>query len=206
MNNGSSEHRLIVYAILEEQIEGIQHYDKLQFIWRKISLTNLMSAFAGIGFLLTINPQQLPFSSLTISIVICLSALFINLIISSIDLIFIERLLISTFTDALRLEKENSWLFPIHSHMMNSAREYHGSISKKIQFYIGCGKDLLYLLFVIIAFLNGLSKWHFTLFVALIIMFCIWGYGNLLRYAARQSEKKLYKIFKNELGDISIDE
>ena len=203
MGRITSEDRLEVYAQLEEQVEGIQHYDELQFLLRKISLTLLMGTFAGIGFLLSINPQILPFQPITISIFICLFSLLMNLIVSSIDLIFIEKLLMSTFIDALRLERENSWLFPIHSHMMNSAKEHHGSLSKKVQFYIGYSKDLLFLLFISTAFLFGIENWKLILFVVVpITLLCMSGYEKLLKMAAKRAERDLYKNFETELGGL----
>ncbi|MGL5263685.1 MAG: hypothetical protein ACRDAI_03790 [Candidatus Rhabdochlamydia sp.] len=200
MNPVTSEHRLGVYAQLEEHIEGIQHFDVLQCVLRKMSITLLMGTFAAIGFLLSINPPILPFSSIAISIFICLFSFLMNAIISAIDLIFIERLLMSTFIDALRLEKENPWLFPIHSHMLNSSRQYHGCLSKKLQFYIGYSKDLLFLLFVCISFLLGIDNWKWVVFVLIpITILFISGYGKLLKTLATRSEKRLYKNFEKEL-------
>jgi len=201
MNRITTEQKLQVYAQLEEQIGGIQHYDELQFLLRKINLTLLMGTFAGIGFLLSINPEILPFRPIIISIFICTFSLLMNLIISAIDLIFIERLLMSTFIDALRLEKENPWLFPIHSHMLNSAKEPHGSLSKKVQFYIGYSKDLLFLMFISITFLFGIDKWKLILFVAVpITIFCMSGYAKLIKIAAKKTERRLYRNFEAELG------
>lgn len=199
----TSEERLEVYALLEEQIDAIQHFDELQFIIRKISLTLLMGTFAGIGFLLSIKADQLPFTPITISIFICLFSIIMNFILASIDLIFVERLLTSTFIDALRLEKENPWLFPIHIHMMNSAKEHHGSILKKVQFYIGYNKDLLFLLFVSIFFTLGIENWKLILFLIVpsIIVFMA-GYGKILKSASERSQKHLYSIFKTEVGDL----
>lgn len=200
MNQVTSEHRLGVYAQLEEHIEGIQHFDVLQCVLRKMSITLLMGTFAAIGFLLSINPPILPFSSIAISIFICLFSFLMNTIISAIDLIFIERLLMSTFIDALRLEKENPWLFPIHSHMLNSSRKHHGCLSKKLQFYIGYSKDLLFLLFVCVSFLLGIENWKWVIFILIpITILFISGYGKLLKILAIRSEERLYKNFATEL-------
>lgn len=202
MDRVAAEHRLAVYAQLEEQIEGIQHYDELQFIIRKIALMLLMGTFAGIGFLLSLNPQTLPFGPIALSTLICLFSILINLILAAIDLLFIERLLMSTFIDALRLEKENPWLFPIHSHMMNSAKEHHGSLSKKVKFYSGYSKDLLLLLFISICFSLGLTNWKLIVFlITPIIVVFITLYGKLLKIAAERSEARLYSIFQTELKD-----
>lgn len=199
----SSEYRLEVYAQIEEQIEGIQHYDILQCLFRKISITLLMGTFGAIGFLLSINPETLPLSSIFISIFICLFSLLMNIIISSIDLIFIERLLMSTFIDALRLEKENSWLFPIHSRMINSAKEHHGSISKKVKFYVGYGKDLLVLLFACIALLMGAENWMWIILILIPLgIISVTGYGKALHIISKRSEQRLYKNFEDELGDL----
>ncbi len=204
MSQKTSEYRLGVYAQLEEHIDGIQHYDVLQCFLRKMSITLLMGTFAAIGFLLSINPQILPFSSIAISIFICLFSLLMNIIISAIDLIFIERLLMSTFTDALRLEKENPWLFPIHSRMINSSSERHGSISKKVQFYIGYSKDLLFLMFVCVAFLLGIDNWKWIVFlVTPVAVLSIFIYGKLLKIMAEKSERRLYKNIENELGNLT---
>lgn len=202
MNKITSEERLEAYAQLEEHIDGIQHYDVLQCYLRKLSITMLMGTFGAIGFLLSLSPEILPFSSSAISIFICMFSLLMNIIISSIDLIFIERLLMSTFIDALRLEKENPWLFPIHSRMINTSREHHGSLSKKVQFYVGYSKDLLLLMFVCIAFLLGKDNW---IWIALIIVptaiLSIFLYGNFFKRMAERSEQRLYKNFEDELGD-----
>ncbi|MBS0620990.1 MAG: hypothetical protein JSS61_05990 [Verrucomicrobia bacterium] len=161
-----------------------------------------MGTFAAIGFLLSLDPKILPFSAMLISIFICLFSLLMNLIISSIDLIFIERLLMSAFIDALRLEKENPWLFPIHSRMINSSREHHGSLLKKVQFYSGYNKDLLFLLFVCVAFLLGAEKWEWIAFViSPISIVSILLYGKIFEIMAERSEQRLYKNFENELGD-----
>ena len=206
MSQKTSEYRLGVYAQLEEHIDGIQHYDVLQCFLRKMSITLLMGTFAAIGFLLSINPQILPFSSIAISIFICLFSLLMNIIVSAIDLIFIERLLMSTFTDALRLEKENPWLFPIHSRMINSSRERHGSISKKVQFYIGYSRDLLFLMFVCVAFLLGIDNWKWIIFlVAPVAGLSIFIYGKLLKIMAEKSERRLYRNIENELGELDKD-
>jgi len=198
----TAEDRLGIYAQLEEHIDGIQHFDILQCFLRKISITLLMGTFAAIGFLLSINPQILPFSSIAISIFICLFSLLMNIIMSAIDLIFIERLLMSTFIDALRLEKENPWLFPIHSRMINSSREHHGSLSKKMQFYIGYSKDILFLMFVCIAFLLGLSYWMWIVFLVVpVAILSILLYGKVFKMMAERSEQRLYKNFENELGE-----
>jgi hypothetical protein len=203
MSQMTSEDRLGVYAQLEEHIDGIQHYDVLQSFLRKISITLLMGTFAAIGFLLSINPQILPFSSIAISIFICLFSLLMNIIISAIDLIFIERLLMSTFIDALRLEKENRWLFPIHSRMINSSREHHGSLSKKVQFYVGYSKDLLFLMFVCIAFLLGIGNLMWIIFlVTPVAILSILIYGKVFKMMAKKSERRLYKNFENELGEL----
>ena len=203
MSRITSEYRLGIYAQLEEHIEGIQHFDTLQCVLRKMSITLLMGTFAAIGFLLSINPPILPFSSIAISIFICLFSFLMNTIISAIDLIFMERLLMSTFIDALRLEKENPWLFPIHSHMVNSSREHHGCLSKKLQFYIGYSKDLLFLLFVCVSFLLGIDNWRWIVFLLIpITIIFIWGYGKLLKTWAARSESRLYKKFENELGEL----
>lgn len=197
----TSEDRLGVYAQLEEHIDGIQHFDVLQCSLRKISITLLMGTFAAIGFLLSINPQILPFRSIAISIFICLFSLLMNIIISAIDLIYIERLLMSSFIDALRLEKENPWLFPIHSRMINSSREHHGSLSKKVQFYVGYSKDLLFLMFGCIAILLGLENWMWIAFLVVpIAVLSILLYGKVFKIMAKRSEQRLYKNFENELG------
>lgn len=204
MHRITSEYRLEVYAQLEEQIEGIQHFDVLQCILRKMSITLLMGTFAAIGFLLSINPPMLPFSSIAISIFICIFSFLMNTIISAIDLIFIERLLMSIFIDALRLEKENPWLFPMHFHMLNTSKEHHGCLSKKLQFYVGYSKDLLFLLFVCISFLIGIDNWRWIAFALIpITILCIWGYGQLLKTLARKSENRLYKKFEKELEKLN---
>lgn len=197
MHQINSEHRLGVYAQLEEHIEGIQHFDVLQCVLRKMSITLLMGTFAAIGFLLSIKPPILPFSSIAISIFICVFSFLMNTIISALDLMFIERLLMSTFIDALHLEKENPWLFPIHLHMINASREHHGRLSKKLQFYIGYSKDLLFLLFVCVTFLLGIENWRWVVFLLIpITILCIWGYGRLLQTLATKSEKRWYGILK----------
>lgn len=201
MSQVTSEYRLSIYAQLEEHIEGIQHFDLLQCLLRKISITLLMGTFAAIGYLLSIEPEILPISSIDISIFICLFSILMNTIIASIDLIFIERLLLSTFIDALLLEKQNPWLFPIHSRMMNSSREHHGSLSKKVQFYIGYSKDLLFLLFVCIIFLLGIEHWMWIVFlIAPIALLFILVSGKLFKILAARSEKRLYRIFETALG------
>ncbi|PWU13752.1 MAG: hypothetical protein C5B45_05615 [Chlamydiae bacterium] len=109
----------------------------------------------------------------------------------------------STFIDALRLEKENLWLFPIHFHMVNSSRKHHGRLSKKLQFYIGYSKDLLFLLFVCVSFLLGINNWKWIVFFLIpITILCIWGYGRLLKTLAAKSERRLYKNFEKELGKL----
>ncbi len=202
MSQATLKYKLEIYTQLEEHIDAIQHYDVIQCLLRRLSITLLMGTFAAIGFLLSINPEILPFNSITISICICLFSLMMNTIISSIDLIFIERLLMSAFIDALRLEKENSWLFPVHSRMINSSREHHGSLSKKVQFYVGYSKDLLALLFVCIAFLLGMNNWIWVVFlVSPIAITSILIYGKLFKIMAGRSENRLYKNFVSVLGE-----
>jgi hypothetical protein len=109
----------------------------------------------------------------------------------------------STFIDALRLEKENPWLFPIHSRMINSSREHHGSISKKVQFYVGYSKDLLFLMFVCIAFLLGISNWTWIVFLVIpTAILSTLVYGKVFNIMAERSEQRLYKNFENELGEL----
>lgn len=204
MNRVTAAYKLEIYAQLEDHIEGIQHFDVLQCVLRKMSITLLIGTFAAIGFLLSLNPPILPFSSIAISIFICLFSFLMNTIILAIDLIFIEKLLMGTFIDALRLEKENPWLFPIHSHMLNASKESHGCLSKKVQFYIGYSKDLLFLLFVCVSFLLGVDNWRWIVFLVLpVTILCISGYGKLLKALAGRSETRLQKIFKNELGELN---
>lgn len=197
--NKSSHDRLEVFEQIEEHIDAIQHYDILQCYLRKISITLLMSTFAAIGFLLSIKSTALPFSSFTMCIFICLFSILMIFIISIMDLVFIDRLLMSAFYDALRVETENPWLFPIHLRMFNASQEHHGSLSKKVQFYEGYTKDLLFLLLVCVAFLMGYENWKWIIFLLVPIgMIILLFSGKLFNTIAKRSEQRLYKNFKNE--------
>lgn len=203
MGRATSVHRLGVFAELEEHIEAIQHYDGIQLLLRAINIALLMGTFGAIGFLFTVNPQALPFSQIAISIFICSFAFLMNIIILSLDLALVERLIISVFIDALRLEKENPWLFPIHSRMMNTSKERHGSLAKKIKFYIGYSRDLLLLLLACIFFLVWVDNWILIILVFMpLAIFFVYGYGRLLKSIAIKSEQRLYKNLASELGEL----
>lgn len=199
MSQATSADKLAVFAELEDHIEVIQHYDGIQFFFRLINISILMGTFGTIGFLFTIDSRALPFSPIGIAIAICFFALLINMILSFLDLVLIERLIVSVFVDAVRLEKENPWLFPMHSRM-NSIYE---SLSKKIKFYIGYSKDLLFLLLVCIFFLVWIDNWFWVVFVFMpVAVLSIYGYGKLLKSIAIRSEERLHQNLYDEIQEL----
>ena len=197
------EDRLDVYADLEAYITAIQFYDKKQFFLRNLTLTFLMGTFAIVGFLLSLSPKILPYHPLIIVFFICLGSVFISFSIAIFDLIFVERMLMSAFVGALSLEQTHSWVFPIHFHMLNSVKEHHASLTKKVKFYFIYAIDLLLLMGIAFIYMIGFQHLDFLLVVLFLVLLCVVFYSKLLKALARRSEKFLYRMFSKEFNEIA---
>jgi hypothetical protein len=141
-NKKKLEDRLLVYGSYTNFIQNIKHFDILQTSFRIMTSSALLATFAAIGFILSAENKNLPFNGLIAVILICLFGLLAIVTLWHLDLILYERLLISNFAEALRLENKHTWLPKVHHNMLHGHSK-QDKPANVVLYYIGCGSSLI---------------------------------------------------------------
>lgn len=188
----SAEEKLIIYGMYTEYIKNIKHFDLLQTYYRLLSSTILLASFLAIGFLFSSQAKSIPIDR-------TLSVLLITFISSSLmislwhlDLIFFERLMVSNFAEAFRLELNNEWLPKVHSNI-SVFNKFHDSPTNVAIYYIGSISSLFLTTGLIIAYsLAQYGVWVICI-VILITILCIF----FIKIWLKKRTIKLNVLLKN---------
>lgn len=168
--------RLITYGMYCNFIKEVKHFDNMQTHFRILASTILLGSFAAIGFLFSIENLKIPFERPYAAVIVSLIGISSLLTLWHVDLKFYERLLVSNFAEAYRLEKENNWLPKVHHNMLfdTHKKDHPSNIA---YYYIGCvvtlimtiGLSISYDFYfihkhVVLAFINLLLAFFLSLF------------------------------------------
>ena len=138
MDKGKEDKKkLITYGMYCNFIKEIKHFDNMQTYFRILSSTILLGSIAALGFLFSIQTFQIAFQRIFSSCVILLIGISTLFSLWHIDLKFYERLLVSNFAEAFRLENENDWIPKVHHNMLFgvSKKDHPSNVA---YYYIGC--------------------------------------------------------------------
>ena len=174
------EKRLVIYGTYTNIIQSIKHFERLQTHYRIISSTMLLATFAAIGFILSSQVKLLP---IDISIAIFFIGLLSLTALTSLwylDLFLKERLLISHFVEAIKLEKKTDWLPKVHINILKN-QNHKEAPSKKIVFYLGSGTTLILIMGISSLFFIGNRFFLEPFIISLLTLFSIIIYGSLLK-------------------------
>ena len=129
--------KLITYGMYCNFIKEIKHFDNLQTYFRILSSTILLGSIAALGFLFSIENFQITLQRIFSSFIILLIGISTLFSLWHIDLKFYERLLVSNFAEAFRLENENDWLPKVHHNMLFgvSKKDHPSNVA---YYYSGC--------------------------------------------------------------------
>lgn len=137
MSKAVPENRLLAYGAYTQIAESLQHYNRVQAIYRSFVSTWLIATFIGIGYSLSSFEINLPFHPLlTIAFICTASTMGISLV-WYMDLIVCEQQIAASVFEGIELEKMHPWL----PRFYNNIKDMRGLISYvnlKNIFYIGC--------------------------------------------------------------------
>jgi hypothetical protein len=133
---------LIIFGIYCNFIESIKHFDHLQTNFRIMASTALLATFAAIGFIFSAQNKILPTDVLFSAILICLIGLSAIITLWHLDLVFYERLYISSFSELFDLECKHHWLPQVHHNILDGQKTQEKA-ANVIYYYIGCGGSLI---------------------------------------------------------------
>ncbi len=134
--------KLLIYGVYTKKIASIMYYNTIQSFYRILTSTLLLFSFAAIGVSLSSSHIEMPFNSLVMVVLIGVISCIGTMIFWRLDLIVVERIIISHFYDAYKIEEKNKWLPRVH-HRMAPNKKHYACPSKKVPFYIGCGSCLI---------------------------------------------------------------
>ncbi len=134
--------KLITYGMYCNHIKEIQHFDVMQTFFRVLTSTLLLASFAAIGFIFSLAQTHILFGRLFIVIMIGFIGISSFFTLWYLDLVFYERLLVSHFAEAFRLEKEHEWLPKVQHNMLFSVHKQDHP-SNIVYYYIGCVLSLI---------------------------------------------------------------
>jgi drug/metabolite transporter (DMT)-like permease len=142
MEEKEDKKKLIIYGMYTNYIKEIKHFDNIQTYFRILTSTILLATLAAIGFLFSIQKLDFPFERSIAAILLSVIGLASIFTLWHIDLKFYQRLLISNFAEAFRLEKENKWIPKVHHNMLFSShkKDHPSNIA---YYYIGCISSLI---------------------------------------------------------------
>lgn len=197
--NPKEEERLVVYGLYSTFIQSIKHFDSLQTAYRIMTSRLLLATFAAIGFILSTEIKVLPFSRLIAVDLICLISLGAITTLWHLDLAFIERLSMSVFIEALRLEEKHGWLTKAHSNMIDD--ETHAACpSRKVIFYLGSMLTIL-LTMGIAATLYAvtINEWIWIPVVIVAVLITIF-YLGIIKKSTRSFNALLHELEEKNHG------
>lgn len=176
------KNRLIQYGLYIKAIEGVKHFDTVQTSYRIFTSTLLLAIFAVIGFLFSSTSLNLSENyRLVMASVVGFLGLVPITVVCFLDLVFQERLLMSNFITAEKIELKNKWIPSVHSKMFSNGT-HHGEPLRKVWFYIGCGWSLIWIIMLCLAALVSEfpnEKLDITL-TFLLGLLASWGYYKFL--------------------------
>ncbi|NGX56376.1 MAG: hypothetical protein K1060chlam5_00614 [Candidatus Anoxychlamydiales bacterium] len=137
MTEKEDKKKLIAYGMYCNYIKEIKHFDTIQTYFRILTSTILLASFAAVGFLFSIPKLDIPFERSISAILVSVIGIASIFTLWHIDLKFYQRLLMSNFAEAYRLEKENSWIPKVHRNMLFAThkKDHPSNIAN---YYIGC--------------------------------------------------------------------
>lgn len=138
----NEQERVLIFQMYSNFIQSIKHFDIMQTFYRLMASTFLLGSFGAIGFLFSTQNKNLSYENIFPVILICCIGMASILSLWHLDLIFCERLLISNFAEAIKLEEKNDWLPKVHHNMLYGIHS-QDKPSNVLYFYIGSGSSLL---------------------------------------------------------------
>jgi len=141
MSKEENKKKLITYGMYCNFIKEVQHFDNLQTHFRLLSSTILLGSIAAIGFLFSLENLNIPLGKSFVALLVAFIGITSLLTLWYVDLKFYERLLVSNFAEAYRLENENDWLPKVHHNMLFAShkKDHPSNIAF---YYIGCIETL----------------------------------------------------------------
>ncbi|NGX56752.1 MAG: hypothetical protein K1060chlam5_00998 [Candidatus Anoxychlamydiales bacterium] len=128
---------LIRYGMYCNFIKEIKHFDIMQTFFRLISSTILLSSIAAIGFIYSFKTFSFPFQRTAATLMISIIGISTLITIWFVDLKFYEKILVSNFAEAFRMEKDFDFLPKVHHNMLFSVHKKDHP-SNVAFYYIGC--------------------------------------------------------------------
>ena len=183
----------IVYDEYSQLLSGIFHYQDHQIEIKISCIKILLGTFATIGLIAFANIDLSNLWFLVICTILPLLSLFFITINFFQDLVYKERLKLGFFKEAVKLEKENTWLPEFHKSLLGEANVHVLSVKKQISFYISCGA-ILFLISTFFAFLlPGFYNLYInTLFAAAFII--LFFFYSVFIYIHAKKTKKLFSF------------
>lgn len=141
----------LVWEAYKSLSDGQNHFNDLENKYRTLAATWMLAYFAGVGFMLTLDPAKSVLSrELTIIALSVLHSFGISML-WNIDIRVYHRLLDSLFVEALQMERVHDWLPQVRTKMVFSqyvnvdhVRPEAGVMSRIRLFYAsGIGVSLL---------------------------------------------------------------
>ena len=142
MSREENKKKLITYGMYCNFIKEVQHFDNLQTHFRLLSSTILLGSIAAIGFLFSLETLTIPLGKSFVALLVSFIGITSLLTLWYVDLKLYERLLVSNFAEAYRLEKENDWLPKVHHNMLFASHKKDHP-SNLAYYYIGCVETLI---------------------------------------------------------------
>lgn len=136
------EQDLLVYGAYTQIVESLQHYNRVQAIYRTFISTWLLATFVGIGYVLSSYETNLPFHPLVTVAFICLASAMGVFLVWFMDLIVCEQQIAASVFEGIELEKTHKWL-PKFYHNIQGMCGLVSYINMKSIFYIGCQTILI---------------------------------------------------------------
>ncbi len=191
---GVTEESLLIYGAYTQIVESLQHYNRVQTIYRTYVSTWLMATFVGIGYVLTSMEVGLPFHPLVTTAFMCVASSMGVLLIWYMDLIVCEQQIAASVYEGIVLEQQHEWL-PRFYHNIKNMSGLINYVSLKCILYIGCISIL------IIVGGSSLTFWvintnHYLSFVIPIFVFVLIFLTSMLLISSTKKSDPYYRLQK----------
>lgn len=183
--------RKLVWEAYKSLSDGQNHFNDLENKYRTLAATWMLAYFAGVGFLLTIDPAKAVISrELTIISLSVLHSFGIAML-WNIDIRVYHRLLDALFVEALQMERRYEWLPQVRTKMVFSqyvnvhqVKPEAGVMSRIRLFYAaGVGVSLLIgSCFMVAIAVQTMSIYSLSAACAFVLVSCV-----CVRYVLKKS-------------------
>ncbi|OGN65556.1 MAG: hypothetical protein A2888_01850 [Chlamydiae bacterium RIFCSPLOWO2_01_FULL_28_7] len=187
-----------VYNEYTQNIKGVVNYQEQQIEIKIITLKIVLGTFAIIGLLALSNINLTNFWIFINSAIIPFLALLAITVNFFNDFVFRERLKLSFFNEALKLEKDFEWLPEFHISLIGKKSKSTQKVIKQITFYLLCSCILFIIVISALIFLPTIKTNLVRILIGILGFSIYLIYSTLLIFSAKKTKELFDLKFKEQ--------